>query len=360
MKGHKFKPGEILKNLYEFTRIQIMNILNPNRIQAEDSDKIIFIIPNENKISGGVMSIINMAHIAQELFPQKKVYLGVFRPFQLIDKIKGLDFDLPIINVRKYIRGWINDDSDVLIHIYELGVKNVLGQIKKMKLLPKMGKVTLNILNQNQDLVITNEEMEEFKGYFKRITMTLAFKCNETNHYPYLSIPPVHVGAYYEGSDPKVVPYCEKENLCILSQDDNPFKEEIKEKLIKRGIKVYDKYPIPFKEFVALQQKAKWTISFGEGVDGYSMGQFRNGGIGFGVYQENFAKNNYDKNNLPFFLFSSYEEMKDKIIEKIGILDNEETYEREKTKVLEKVKNNPSTNTEAKVRERWISYYNTL
>ena len=86
--------------------------------------------------------------------------------------------------------------------------------------------------------------------------------------------------------------------------------DEIKDKLLAAGIECYDTWPVPFPEFCKIQQKAKWTISFGEGWDGYSSGQFLNGGIGFGVLQPNFTQDYFDFNDLPPFLFKNYEDMR--------------------------------------------------
>jgi hypothetical protein len=40
----------------------------------------------------------------------------------------------------------------------------------------------------------------------------------------------------------------------------------------------------PFEKYVALEKKAKWSLTFAEGMDAYFIGTFLRGGRGFAVY----------------------------------------------------------------------------
>ena len=126
------------------------------------------------------------------------------------------------------------------------------------------------------------------------------------------------------------------------------------------GIYCYQKYPIPFSKFVELQKEAKWTISFGEGWDGYSAGQFRNGGIGFGVYQLNFAKKYFNYDNLPHFLFKSYDDLEREILNRIAEYDNEDTFESTNKNIVKIMYSDPENSTSESVRVRWREYYHEI
>lgn len=229
-----------------------------------------------------------------------------------------------------------------------------------MGLLNELKNTTLNILNQNQDLMPSEKEIESYVPYFQRVTMTLAFKSNENIEFSYLTQRPIHVGAFFEGAIPVYVPYDEKEDLCIISPDENPIKGEIVTKLRSIGIVCYEDYPIPFPEFVKLQQRAKWTISFGEGWDGYTVGQFRNGGIGFGVYQPNFHPIIFDRDNLPPFLFDNYEQMEKEIVGLIKKYDNKILFEQVNKETVNKIYSDPDANTLENVKRHWMQYYKSI
>ena len=325
-------------------------------VKLSEKDKIIYVVPG-CFITGGVLSILNMFHIAKKLFPDKEIFISVLTKFQKADKFREVNFEGRVINLKYFLPDWLNRKNNILFHVYEDGLVGFLQSIEQLGLLDKLRNSSLNILNQNNDLMPAREQIENYLPYFKRVTMTLAYKENEKISFPYLDMPAMHVGAFFDGASPEVIPYEKKKNLCVLSDDDNPVKPIIKDKLIKKGIEVYDSYPIPYGEFVELQKKAKWTISFGEGWDGYTMGQFENGGIGFGVYQENFQQPYFDKNNLPQFLFTSFEEMNEEILDRILSFDEKERFEEVNKKWRDVLANAENINSCQKVKERWINYY---
>jgi len=322
-------------------------------------DKIIFIVPNADIINGGIMSILNMHCIATDIFPQKEVYLAVSNKHQTILRFSKLKSNVKIINFNWFAKDWIKN-SNLLIHVWEKGTIDFLSNMESLNLLGLFKNVTLNILNQNQDLMPSSKDIYKYTKFIGKITMTLAYKANEELEYPYLSMKPKHVGAWYDEYKPELVPYRLKKNICIISPDIHPSKERIVKKLESIGIYCYQKYPIPFSKFVELQKEAKWTISFGEGWDGYSAGQFRNGGIGFGVYQLNFAKKYFNYDNLPHFLFKSYDDLEREILNRIAEYDNEDTFESTNKNIVKIMYSDPENSTSESVRVRWREYYHEI
>lgn len=327
------------------------------RIRRSGREKIVFVVPPVADISGGILSIMNMSNMAKEFFPDRDVYVCEFTPVQKRDRYPGSDMKTRVLNLKYFLPAWLRRNDKILFHVYEGGVVTFLKHLEKLGLLDKMKNSTLNILNQNQDYMPSGEDFSDYLHFFKKVTMTLAFKNNEKIDFPYLSMPAMHVGAFFEGPESKAVPFREKQDLCVVSVDEHPMKTEIVKKIKDLGIEIYDRYPIPFREFVELQKKAKWTVSFGEGWDGYTMGQLQNGGIGFGVYQPNFVQKYFNDDDLPKFLFRSYKEMSDNIAETIAYYNNEKVFEEENKKWLEIVNADEDSNSLSKVKERWKNYY---
>lgn len=322
-------------------------------------DKIVFVVPNRELICGGTMSISNMADVAKEIFPEKEVYLAVTDRLQRFEKYNYFNSPHKIINLRFFLKSWLKQ-ANVIIHVYDAGTLELFKLLNKRVYRLFLNKVHVNILNQNQDFMPPEEDLIRLKGAIENISMTLAFNANKDLLFPYLNYSPMHVGAWYPDLAQVDIPFSQKQNLCILSPDRSDYREEIKNKLIGAGIECYDTWPIPFPEFCKLQQKAKWTISFGEGWDGYSSGQFINGGIGFGVLQKNFSQDYFDFDNLPPFLFKNYEDMNRNILSIIRQLNEEPVYEELNHKMVETMNNDPHSNSLDNIRKRWRQFYSSI
>lgn len=322
-------------------------------------DKIVFVVPNKDLICGGTMSISNMADVAKEIFPDKEVYIAITDRLQRFERYKHFNSPHAIINLRFFLKSWLKK-ANVVIHVYDAGTLDLLRLLNEPAYRSYLTKVRVNILNQNQEFMPPEEDILKLKGSVENISMTLAFNANKDLSFPYLNYKPMHVGAWYPDLAQVDIPFRLKQNLCILSPDKSDYREEIKAKLIDAGIECYDTWPISFPDFCKLQQKAKWTISFGEGWDGYSSGQFINGGIGFGVLQKNFSQDYFDFDNLPPFLFKSYEDMNNTIISVIQKLNEESVYEEINHKMVETMNNDPHSNSLDNIRNRWRQFYSSI
>jgi hypothetical protein len=81
---------------------------------------------------------------------------------------------------------------------------------------------------------------------------------------------------------------------------------------------------IPFEEYVELEKQAKWSLTFGEGCDGYFYGPARRGGVPFAVRNHTFA--GHDTAGWVT-LFDSYEDMAARIVDILRSLDDKDRYE---------------------------------
>lgn len=329
-------------------------------LRKSRKDKIIFVAPTADIINGGVMSIVYMFHLAKSLFPQKDVELAVSAKYQTFTHYSKVRCAEPLINLNYFIKDWIRNGCRIYLNVWEKGSIDLLKYFEKEGLLPHLKNVTLNILNQNQELMPPDSDYMKYTKYFKNVTMTLAHSAIESYQFPYLTIPQMHVGALYEGDTSEIIPYEKKSNLCIISPDPNPVKDSIIAKLESHGIECYHKYPIPYHEFCELQKKAKWAITFGEGWDGYSSGEFLNGGIGFGVFLPAFKREFFDERNLPPFMFYSYEQMEKEIINRIDSLDSRNAFEKINKEMVEKMSAAPDVSTPEKLKSRWTNYYKKI
>ena len=355
MNIHKKIYRRAIALLFQLKQKFFMKSLHKN-----GDDKIIFIVPNGDIITGGIMSILNIFHITERTFPDKKIFIAISDNVQRFTKYTHLESNTRILNFNIFAKDWLENNSNILIHVWDGGSAAFFQEMESLGLIDKFDNVIINILNQNQDLMPKSEELFKYSKTVKSMTMTLAFKENSNNNYPYLNIKPKFVGALIGNIETNQIRFKDKDNLCIISPDKNPHKDAIIKKLLNRGIECFQNYPIPFHKFIELQKRAKWTISFGEGWDGYTSYQFRNGGIGFGVYQKQFSQSYFDEHNLPPFLFKSYDEMENEIISKIEMYDNEDIYNKTNDEIIEIMDSDSDRSTPERVEQWWREYYHEI
>jgi len=84
--------------------------------------------------------------------------------------------------------------------------------------------------------------------------------------------------------------YEAKENILVVSQDAHPLREEVLRR-IKAGhpqLRVQVVQDLTYTAYKRLISRAKWTLTFGEGLDGYFIEPIFSGGIAFTVFNERF------------------------------------------------------------------------
>lgn len=293
----------------------------------DNKDLILFVVPNLDLRSGGILSIFNILDVTRGLLPKKVAECVTFGSFHYLYR--------PLWFKNKFCVKWLDDvvnsnykAKSILIHCPEGHLQYLLEYIKSKDYSDYFKNATLNILNQNAEQMPDDIIGFEAARIFKNVTMTLAFKCNEDLCYGYLNQKPIYISANFYGDSNNKIEYRDKKSLCIISPDNHERKKEIVDELKRNNIKCYEFKSIPFHKFKRLQEKAKWTISFGEGYDGYTIPQFTRGGIGLAVFNNTFFPKGFEEKGLPPFIFSSYDDMLNNIVKVMKELDNEESFVR--------------------------------
>jgi len=283
---------------------------------------IVFIVPGadlktgEGFFSGGVMSIFSLAEESQavQASPQKQVIICTPRKSFLYIKNKKFEnsqnvyrFDL----LTKYFKAL----RTIIIHIPEIYViwfhKDLNNTSKQW--LASISKVHINILNQNIKQVPAVQSIQKLKNISSVLTMTTAHVRYTTPHYRAIYGIPLHLfsARTTKMSDYIIRNWEDKEDMIIVSPDKHPMREQVLAALSTvEGLHVKIIQNIPYAEYKKLIAKAKWGLTFGEGLDGYFGEPILCGGISFAVYNDDFFPKNFK--SLPT-VYQSYEEMARKI-----------------------------------------------
>lgn len=223
----------------------------------------------------------------------------------------------------------IKDYSDIHMHLPEYYVEQFYDSLtNKVREKIKKAKTHINIMNQNIECMPEPKVIQRLYSIADSVTMTNAHERYTTNEYRELYGVPVHLLASWYDQEPiKLIPYEKKLDKMIVSPDPHPAKEHIL-KYIKENIPSIELIIIKnvkYEDFKQLEKESKWSMSFGEGLDGYFAGPVLRGGVGFAVYNELFFTPAYK--DLPT-VFTSFDHFANDIVNFIKNNDNKIAYEK--------------------------------
>ena len=205
----------------------------------------------------------------------------------------------------------------MILHIPEYYADNFYNDLteKDIEFLKSIKKLHINIMNQNIELMPEPEKLKDLYKLTNNITQTIAHDRYATQEVCDKWQIPTHLfSVNCDMSKYKAYSFDEKEKIIVLSPDWNEHKERIIEKLEKKlpDWKLITVNNMTFTEYMDLISRAFFTITFGEGFDGYFLQPPVVESIGFAVYNNEFFPS---ENWLKFDnVFKSYDEMHENIV----------------------------------------------
>lgn len=317
------------------------NYQNTNRL-------IVFFVPaGTNRINGGILSICSIYNIVRDLkYIHNCDVIASYLPNKKDNDYKYRTFknEMVIYNFHEIEKNFSNLNY-VQIHIPEIMVSSFKDKESKINtfynFLKKIKNTELNILNQNDLFMPSIDYINFLKSKFDFSTITVAHKKYATLEKRKQYGLPLHLLSPWLNPVPyEVRSYNEKENLIIYSPDKIqwiPNETRLKKEEIIKNLKL--KLPnfifkeiknLKYDNYKDLASKAKFSITFGEGLDGYFIETVFSGGISFAVYNEYFFSDEFK--NLEV-LYNSFNELNEKIADKIKSLDNEVEYNKVHQKI---------------------------
>lgn len=303
---------------------------------------IVFLIPSSNYVNGGIMSIFSICKhsrlVAKDYIclistiPGKITYAynnkfknneNIYRWQQIIkisECLTNLIIHIPEYYAKKFYKNL--DDSDI----------NALKNIPDLQ---------INIMNQNVGLMPKPQEIAVLYKLTNNITQTISnySHVNQSNADKW-NIPTHYLPVWLSLEQYKQYDFDKKERIIVLSHDENEHKKNIIDTLRKRlpDWQLITVEKMSFDEYMDLIAKAFFTISFGEGFDGYFVQPTSVKSMGLAVYNDEFFPNKSWKEMEN--VFTSYYEMQEKIVSKITeFYNNKNLYYKVIDKVIKKIEN---------------------
>ena len=254
---------------------------------------IVFLTPGHDARLGGVLSISAIYEETKELTDlhgAKVALCAIPGDDALFLKYSWFENSNYLLDLNAVLRGC--KDLDYLqLHIPEYVVNRTSKWLDEASssLLKDIPNIHLNVMLQNIDF-IEGQNIAELKR-FGKVTITTAHEAYSNSATREALGVSVHKLSVRVGPEQyKQVSYAEKEQILVVSHDDHPLKEKVLQ-LIARAhpqLEIRIVRDLSFEEYKALILRAKWALTFGEGLDGYFAETIFSGGNSFAVFNDRF------------------------------------------------------------------------
>lgn len=288
---------------------------------------ILFLTPEKQIINGGVMSIFSLCATTRGLnqdalclisTPPNTKYTYAFNN-KFANSEQVYRFSQIIENCTQL--------QELILHIPDFYIKRFYSNLSKkdIQFFKSVKNLQINIMNQNIEFMPKVEKLKNLYKLTDNITQTVAHDRYATQEICNKYKIPTHLfSALWDMSAYKKRDFSQKEKIIVLSPDANKYRENIVNKMKKElpdwsFIMVKD---MTFAEYMDLISRAFFTITFGEGYDGYFLQPFIVGSIGISVYNEKFFPN--DKYLNLENVFISFKKMEENIVSFIKTYSSDE------------------------------------
>ena len=297
---------------------------------------IIFLIPGadyftgKDKISGGIMSIISLAEESVKLKPihEAEVIVVTFPRQHLIDKHVQFKNRTDVFRYSQ-LHCYFQSVDEVLIHLpeYLCGYFLNLWHESDLNWLKNVNRRHINILNQSVTLMPSLKDIQLLKKCANLVTATTAHQQYCSQKYRDAYQIPLHKFSVWISPEKYFFrTYEEKENLMVVSPDEHPEREAILGRLgTIPNLQIVVIQDLTYEQYKEMIAKAKWSLTFGEGLDGYLIEPIFSGAIGFAVYNDVFFTDDFINWKT---LYKSSAELAEKIVFDVGKLDHAEEFKR--------------------------------
>lgn len=289
---------------------------------------IVFLTPGYEFQAGGVMAITVMYQESMDLvhLHRARVVLCTVPGDAPLLKYTWFENRNYILAVESVLKRCGRLDY-LLLHIPEYAVNRVLAWLSaSATLLQDVKELHLNVMLFNIDII----QGQNVRGLtrFGKVTCTTAHEAYSnlaTREAVGVSLHRLLIckgPEFYSPSD-----YQDKEPLLVVSPDAHPLKELVLQKIANElpNLRIQVIQDLCYADYTRLIRRAKWSLTFGEGLDGYFSELVFSGGISFAVYNERFFTPAFAKLET---VYPSWAALVDGIVEDLQRLDEPAIYNR--------------------------------
>lgn len=292
---------------------------------------IIFFIPEKKLVNGGIISIFSLCKESRRYFAIHKssVIICTYPGGKTYSKNDLFNNDEKIFSFEEVMIKYPSLKR-LIIHIPEYITTEIYPRlISQMDYLSKVGHIQINILNQNIQMMPPLSTIASLYAITKYITQTTAHIRYCTQEIAdYYCIPTHLMSVAIDKKNYMHLEFSKKKNQIVISPDYHPKKKQVISR-IKRELSSYEIIEVSgmkYEEYKKLIAESKFTITFGEGFDGYYIESIFSNTLAFAVYNEDFFPSE-DYLNLDN-IYKSYKSFSEEIVKTIKKNDSSAQYEK--------------------------------
>jgi O-antigen/teichoic acid export membrane protein len=315
------------KHLRESKIKQSQNELLKDNYDSETKKLVVFLTPGSDVVNGGILSITSIYEETKKLkgVHEAETVLCTIPGDPLLLKYTQFENQNHIFNFA-LILSFFQKMQSLIIHIPEYCIDQFLKSISKRDYTRlNMKDVHINIMLQNIEMLSPMESIERIRKLGKLTCTTAHEKYSTLEMSRKLGMPLHKLSTFVSPEKYCKKEYAEKENLMVVSPDEHPRKAEvlrlIAEQLPNLRIQIINN--LTYEEYKEVVARAKWALTFGEGLDGYFVETIFSGGIAFSVYNSAFFTEDFKSLQT---IYDDYDVLIKRICSDIRDLDNEQIY----------------------------------
>ena len=289
---------------------------------------IVFLTPGFDSPNGGIMSIARIYEESAALADLHGAKVAMCTvpgdpPLLKYTWFKNRDYLLDLEALLNRCRRL----EYLLIHIPEYAINRVSEWLTSNSArLQKIKDVHFNVLIQHIDIAY-GQDLSRLSR-FGKVTGTTAHEAYSNAATRDSLGVPLHRLSCCNGPERYTLSsYQDKQPLLMVGHDDHPIKKQVLLEIERAlpALKIQVIQNLTFEEYLAVARSAKWSLTFGEGLDSYFSDPVWSGGVSFAVFNERFFTSAFAGLET---VYPSWEVLIDKITTDMQRLDEPVAYER--------------------------------
>jgi hypothetical protein len=289
---------------------------------------IVFLTPGYDSPNGGIMSIASIYEESAALEDLHKAKVAICTvpgdpPLLKYTWFKNRNY---LLDLEQLLRRCGPLDH-LMIHIPEYAVNQVSAWLAAYQPnLQNVKEIQLNVLVQHID--ITRGQDLKALARFGKVTCTTAHEAYTNAAIREELGVTLHRLSCCNGPERYTVSeYAQKQPLLMVSHDEHPLKKKVLGQIEKAlpELRIQIIQNLSFAEYLDVARRAKWSLTFGEGLDSYFSDPVFSGGVSFAVFNERFFTPEFAKLET---VYPSWDVLMEKITTDMRRLDEPVIYKK--------------------------------
>ncbi len=283
--------------------------------------------PGQDQIGGGVLSICSIYEETHRLLADADTEV-------LLCTLPG---EPPLLRYTKFrfthilmefsqALSYFDRVQSILIHLPEIYVRSFVQALsaRDKARLARIPRVHFNVMLQNIRGIV-GQPLDRLKAMGVVTATTAHTRYTNVAIRQELDVPLHKLSTFVSPEQYCRAAYTAKKDILIVSPDRHPMREEILERIRRElpQMQIVVVRNMAYEEYKRLIVAAKWSLTFGEGLDGYFIEPIFSGAISFAVYNERFFTPDF---GALATVYASYETLAERIVAEMRSLDCASSY----------------------------------